>query len=525
MVVRTIFRPSHETSSDGVLRDTTPYAQRLAQIGAYPQRAPDGTWRVPQETLIPVLDAYVTRSKNLLHDSAGFEPTLQFFLTNEREFAQAIAPIQNRGDAFVGVGQMLPFTYAGWQGAEHAYVLDCNGLIPFGFTPLYGLMQAMATNRREFASILLGRPLLADARHPRPEQTGTELLAEMRHIPRDPAFTEAIVGTLAQLIADRGPLQDNTVIHRAVRGWWDLFGKTHAVWPNPDAHNALEVSLNTDDTGRGTALSSETALQQERALMIDNRITGVASNIMNGGMAFLQRDLIRRRIPLGALHLSNLEDTIVGGENASFSPTPPTPEQVGGWYRMLSLLPNAADALVITAPHTMDTTAEVMSKYLARAVALQAPNREAGVAARAFFDFRTKILILLKQYSLTRLVAAIMPLSEESRSLRNILHRRFAFEIDEGITYPRHWGETLLRRDYAFQELPPEQQELFVNNLEHIGFLERSPKMPAPTPEPDASDTHDEIDWFETANDIDCLSAPYVPPFFSSWAMGSLPMI
>ena len=132
--------------------------QRLSVNGAMPRRSGTG-WEAPFREISGLIKGYMNRSAPFMPNSESPSTVKEILLSDETDFTSAIKYIHDIGDVFIGLGTLLPITYAAWQGASHAYIVNSDPDIARIFTPLYGALLCMARDRTEFLSLLSGKPI------------------------------------------------------------------------------------------------------------------------------------------------------------------------------------------------------------------------------------------------------------------------------------------------------------------------------------------------------------------------------
>ena len=455
--------------------DVTRYAEALRANGAYPVHGAMG-WRMDCTALDHLAESYFNRSRRFFSPSSDFSSGLNFFLTNETDYPSAIQSIRGVGGVFAGVGRILPITYAAWQGAGRVYVVDKKALIPMGFVPLYGAMLTMARNRAELLSVLVGRPI-SDSTNISEADSPAKLCDTVMSRPYDNRFADAVASGLARILARNLRQVNCSSVRVALRDWISKLSRSfvHRRASLQDDQSPAWLLTRTDHEGRGGALSSERAFRQERALFLESRVTGVADDLITGGLRSIGRDVRASGERLGVVYVSNVEDLLLF--NYLFDERSPDPGTRPGrtqryydFYRMLSELPDAEETLVISAKKRRTTSVDRLGQYVRRSIPLKLDVDSAASAAKDFYRMRTDVAFL-KQFPLAERLDRI------ARSLRS--RQRFNTAVQEtsflfkGAPVDRSALEARLDERFGSMGIPScgWWLNMFLDNMEELGVV------------------------------------------------------
>jgi len=297
-----------------LVREAPAPSEYLIGQGAYPVRNGDGRWTVPVDRIRPLLEAYFERYLALTNPENsifyGWRGGKNYFLTSSRGYATLLPHIEEKGGLFLGTGMLLPFTFAAWQNASHAFIVDRDASIPFGFTPLYGALLAMAPTRAQFLSIIGGIPiseeqirLIQKPRHDEFRYRGRDLIDAIRYLPKDDSFSEEVKRILIETIvgsARVGGTNFSGEVGKAVEQW------IGALWPPAFYVTATEYERGFEN-GYGDLLFTDEAYQKERLLFLEGRVSGVAADMAGPDMNMVAGAIEALGQRLGLLYLSTVE--------------------------------------------------------------------------------------------------------------------------------------------------------------------------------------------------------------------------
>ncbi|MFA4875428.1 MAG: hypothetical protein WC956_07820 [bacterium] len=433
------------------------------------------------EPALPIIDAYLERSKGLVNPGAQFFSPSPFFVTDEPRNPVALSSIKGKGGACIGIGQSLSLTYAAWLGAHHAYVIDLNGHVPFSFVPAYGSLLCMARSRLEFLSLVLGIPI--------PESFGIQ--SENTDSPQrifdmilgcgsfDQDFFKSVSIAIATAIASRGPLSDNGVIFQAVQGWLSRFGTEY----RNDIQNQeipLEALQLSDKEGQGRLLSTETAFQRKRRLFMEGRLTGVAGDITDGCLLDVSLDMIARKLSAQVVYLANAEAWIMdhamhaveeGGPDAQAMQL----KRIVSFYSDLNCIPSAPDALLISANTLMHTWVGRLRRYLKLSFPPGRPELDAAKAAVEFFPIRTHAGSMQNK-SPARIIHSLVMAHELPLKVSQRLRIALVAVADIFEGHPPDAATVRLRLSKdpsTIGMFEPWEIELLINNLQELRVVEK----------------------------------------------------
>jgi len=447
----------------------------------YPIRVA-GQWQMDMGPLAPALDGYFERTNRFVHEtsySASIDGDT--FLTNEEDYPAALGAIADRGGAYVGVGELMSFTYPAWQGAHHAYAVDRNRDIPLGFVPMYGALLAMAQNRLEFLSLVSGRPIPQDLRSSPPEGTDyEELIAIAGLYEHDAEFFDIVTAGLTTAIASRLPEGARRSTDHAVRTWMKRF-RNDLAFPKPklmsegdwlsyfwNSGARLKLLGLADGQGRGGTLASEEAFQRERELFLEGRITGVAASLGRGGF-----ELVRAAMgedEASVVYLSNVEH--MHHQNLINGSEPGLEEKLLNFYAGLNDLPGAAESLLISADGRRPT---VVSDLMESADAVYPIGMRAGegaLAFRALYPLRSAVLKQLDR-PLDERIRALFNYPDIDPLLQRLLtHAASIFHGQRPLRYDEAMGGLIRECPPFATKMPPQLRTMFMSNLILLGVVE-----------------------------------------------------
>ena len=276
-------------------------SEELWERGAYPQRVNGGSWVVPTDLFLPITDAYLKRSIALTGDEpvgifehSSFDPD---FLTNEESYPDVIADIEKRGDVYIGTTRAVSFTFPAAQRATHAFVVDYDPKVPFGFTIVWGMLMLMAPDRAHFLSLLFGAPLMPDRQGNFEEMSGEDLILEIRKHAHDAGFSSAVHSAILSSAVDISYPYSLPAVESMLKGLVKFFSKPES----------LNVLAGQDGAGRGGPLFSERAYQNERRLFFEGRMTGVVTDLAGDGMNPVIGAIEALGQRVGVVYVSNVE--------------------------------------------------------------------------------------------------------------------------------------------------------------------------------------------------------------------------
>ncbi len=321
----------------------------------------------------PLVESYFSRSLPLANASSSYAHGKGIFLTNESQFPRAIASIEDAGGAYIGVGQLMSFAYPAWQRAEHAYAVDLNRLVPFGFIPMFGALLCMAEGRAAFTALISGRdPGAAAALSARDPETILEAIRGQR--PDERSFNALIRG-LQVMIAERLPPGARTTTTSTIQYWMQQLRRSceHHRPNDPDFPGYFGRMSQSDGAGRGGPLASDASYQRCRELFLQRRITGIASDLFRGGLAAARADVKSRGLSLRTLYISNIEGLAMnsGVPSLCACERPDAEEEFEELCRLYASLRIASatrTVRLITANALSPTIARPLQRFLERAI-------------------------------------------------------------------------------------------------------------------------------------------------------------
>ena len=321
----------------------------------------------------PVIDGYFARSIPLTTPSSSYAHGKGIFLTNESQFPRAIAPIEDAGGAYVGVGQLMSFTYPAWQQARHAYAVDLNRLVPLGFIPMFGALLCMATDRAAFISLISGRdPVAAPFVN---GEAPESLLEAIRGERADERAFDALIRGLMEMIAERLPPGARTTTASTIQYWMQQLKRSceHHRPNDPDFPGYFGRMAQADAAGRGALLASDESYRRSRELFLEGRITGIASDLFRGGLAAARADFRARGLVLRTLYISNIEGLAMnsGVPSLCACERPDAAEEFDELCRLYASLRIASasgDVRLITANALSPTIVRPLGRFLERAI-------------------------------------------------------------------------------------------------------------------------------------------------------------
>lgn len=321
----------------------------------------------------PVVDSYFARSLPLANPSSSYSCGKGIFLTNESQFPRAIASIDGTGGAYVGVGQLLSFTYPAWQRAAHAYAVDLNRLVPFGFIPMFGALLCMAETRAGFISLISGRdPEMTAAMNAADPEA---LLEGIRRERADDHLFDQLVRGLVEMIAERLQPGARVATAEAIRYWMRQLKRSCERHPpiDQDFPGYFNRLIQADAAGRGAPLASDESYRRCRELFLQGRITGIASDLFRGGLAAARADIAARGLTLQTLYISNIEGLAMnsGVPSLCACERPDAQDEFEELCRLYGSLRHAASstaAQLITANALSPTIVRPLSIFLERAI-------------------------------------------------------------------------------------------------------------------------------------------------------------
>ncbi|MBN1283670.1 MAG: hypothetical protein JXA24_07870 [Proteobacteria bacterium] len=456
--------------------DSTAHAERLREQGAYPERA-FGRWRADAQSLKHVMEGYFDRSKPMISAGSDSSSKVDFFLTNERGYTSAIGSIKDNGGAFVGVGRCVPVTYAAWQNASHAYVVDRKAAIPLGFTPIYGAWLCMAGSRIEFLSLILGRPL---QRTINAEGFSAEDIVDIvQSMPFDASFARSVVSAIASTFTISARTSGVHSLKGVLMEWMAKLDKAfyrHRRSTGEEMNPAAAL-MRHDPQGRGGALSSDASFMRQRDVFLEGRITGVSGDMIEGGLDIVEADMRRRGERLGALYISNIEDLLLF--NYLFDERKPDVytrvlrvQRYYDFYRRIAAVPDAEDAFVISAKKRRVTSVDRVARYVRRSIPLELGVDQATNAAKDFYRLRVDVEFLKG-----------FPLMERLERISKSCRSRHRFNIAlsvlrsifRGSAVNREAFEARLAKEFDRKGLERSGwwERMFVENLEELGLVTR----------------------------------------------------
>lgn len=277
-------------------------AEELIRGGAYPYATSSRSWaEIKRELLEPILEGYFERTRYFSPDVTIPEEqdTLPgYFLTGEWNYAQTLPKIANTGDVYIGVNRALNSTFAAWAGVDHAFGVDIDRTIPFGFLPLWNLLLAVAPSRVHFVALALGRPLRSYPSEHFEEVSGEQIVKWVEARSYNSAYSMSLRRILASIIEAASGVRGAE--HLALMSLEKLLSTPHELFK----------LAQTNAQGQGGLLSSEEAYRRERDLFLQGRMTGVLADLATTGINKLFGVLKAMDLSLGLLYLSNVEQWI-----------------------------------------------------------------------------------------------------------------------------------------------------------------------------------------------------------------------
>jgi len=407
----------------------------------------------------------------------------EILISDENDFVSAIEHIHDLGDAFIGVGTFLPFIYAAWQSASHAYVANHHTDIARIFVPLYGSLLCMGKNRIEFLSALSGRPIPEDdAWLPKGEYTPAELCKAVRALPKDHSFESVISTTIGMSIASRSPAGWADRARDLTDNWF-----TQLRWTFNEGAPEIESQesplwplIQSDGKGRGGPLVSEESFQRHRRLFLRERVTGVGSGVDNFGISAMREDMAEEGLRPKVVYLSNVEDVLFQDLALGVMPVSnqlDVSARLTVLYSDLSSLDPDKDVLLISAKHLYPTTVDDAFEYTRAAYATNAPFSKRDEAYKSMQFFRLAVARAKRfikgqdKPSLNARLNGLINDVDVDRRMQNILIHMKSIFHGSPIDFS-HLKRSLMKENYEFRELLSDsEREIFLHNMVLLGIV------------------------------------------------------
>jgi hypothetical protein len=462
--------------------------QRLSVNGAMPKRSGIG-WEAPMREISVLIKGYMNRSAPFMPDSEPPSEVKEIRLSDETDFVSAIEYIHDKGGAFIGVGTLLPFIYAAWQNASHAYIVNSNPDIARIFTPLYGALLCMAKNRTEFLSLLSGRPVPEeDGWRPEGKLAPAELFKAVKAWPEDRSFESVITTTIRMAIGSRSPTRWADRARDLTENWF-----TQLRWTFRDGapeiesqENPLWPLIQRDSEGRGGPLVSEESFQRHRRLFLKGRVTGLSSGVDNFGISIVGDDMIENGRRPRVIYLSNVEDELFQDLVLDKTQAPgelDTSARIMILYSDLNALDFDNDILLISAKGLCPTAVDDAIEYAKAAYALETlPSKRDEtyksthnlrlVAARAKRSTRREEIFPLH----ARLTAMINDEDIDPKLQKILTHVKSVFHGNPiGFS---HLRRSLMNESNEFREqLNDSEKDIFLYNMVLLGIARMPGKV------------------------------------------------
>jgi hypothetical protein len=281
-----------------LVRATPTPGRELVETGAYPIRTGNDEWIVAVDRFYPVMDSYLRRSVSISSNNVKMRSILVTdFLTNEGDYPSVLSSIDGIGGAYVGTTRALSFTFPAVQKASHAFVVDYDAKVPFGFTAVWGALLCMAPTRAHFLSLLFGMPIPESFLDRYMQMGGEELIFQIWTRPQSESFMSAVEEAIDATTVVGSYLYSPLAVTEVKKGLL-RFEKIPQF---------LNVLTKADADGRGGLLSSEAAYRRERNLFLEGRMTGVAADITSSDMELVFGAVAALGEKVGAIYVSNIE--------------------------------------------------------------------------------------------------------------------------------------------------------------------------------------------------------------------------
>lgn len=424
-------------------------SEELASNGAYPVRTDDG-WEVPLENLRPIIDSYFERTRILTgRGEIHFDGVPSYLLTNETNYPSVLSGIVNLGGAFVGVGALLSLTIPVWQGAKHAFVVDYNAAIPFGITPLLGALFAMAPTRAHFVSLILGRPIEQEVVDQTLNLNGVKISYVIQDEYSDRKFIETLEQSLAAMIGNAAERKEAYDVTRQ--------------WLRALRQNVSQIfKLSRQDyAGHGGPLANEESYNRYRDLFLENRVTGLASNLAGPEILRIEAALRAMDLPLASIYVSNTESWLSDQEDVM--------EPIN-YYRNLRRFGALGNPLIISSLYVREPMLFDLKSYLRRAVPFSVPSEVGSQIALAFRLLRYFIMRKdAKGLSMEEIFKAM-----KARALGTLVDSLLASvkRLDEPLPADLDITHShLIEDNTTYRKLPKEVQRMFLLNLMDLGAV------------------------------------------------------
>lgn len=434
---------------------------QLREKGAYPIW--DGEdWLIRGDVakqLHIVVDSYFRRSRALstLTFREGADVFIpEWFLTNESSYPNVLRRIQNIGGAYVGVGRSLNFTFPAWQNTSHAFVVDQDLGVPFGFVPMWGTLMCMATSPSQFLSLILGKPLTGPRVGRFSQLSGCTLLEAFANVPFDEDFANAVGAILASVVDKR---KEDEEVYEVMTGWLSslrsFMGELY--------HLYLE-----DEEGRGGPISSVESYGRERRLFLEGRMTGIGANLAAKNLHMINGAL-RAVGGAGLIYISNAEEWIF--EDVDYGGDPELP---WNFYRNLSAMRRTSDLnpLLVTSVAHYDPVVVGFDEYLERSRPVKDITDKNSQFIRELYVLRRTVLsqaAKLRHLPPKKDIVATV-LSSTEGSIWRVLRDVRSHIPDR----PMGWEQfqnMMRRRSAAYRELPAGVRKAVALNLMDLGVV------------------------------------------------------
>jgi len=456
--------------------------QRLSVEGAMPRRCGSG-WDMSMRDISVLIKGYMNRSAPFMPDREPPSAVQEILLSDENDFISAIETIHDLGDAFIGVGTLLPFIYAAWQNASHAYVANPHLDVARIFVPLYGALLCIGRNRIEFLSALSGRPIPeGDEWFPKGEVTPAELCMAVSALPKDHSFESVISTTIGISIASRSPKGWAERARELVDNWFTQLRWTfNKGAPEIDSQeNPLWPLIQSDSKGRGGPLVSEESYQRHRRLFLQGRVTGVGSGVDDFGISTVSDDMADEGLRPRVVYLSNVEDVLFQDLALNVKPASnqlDVSARLTVLYSDLFSLDPEGGALLISAKHLYPTTVDDVHEYTRAAYATNTPFPKRDEAYKSMYFFRLaaarakRFIKVQQKSSLYARLDSLINDADMDQRMQNILIQTKSIFHGSPIDFS-YLKRSLMKESHEFRELLSDsEKEIFLHNMVLLGIV------------------------------------------------------
>lgn len=412
-----------------------------------------GSYEVNMSRIRPVLYSYFERTRALTGtNEIDFDGVPSFGLTNEKFVPAVLRRITGAGGAYAGVGAIQSFVYPAITGASHAFAVDKNASVPFGFVPFWGLLYAMSPTRAHFMALLLSRVIGPDIAENLKSAGGEEVIREVEDLDYSGRVRTAFRDALQRTIAHAS--NDERAVRSAVQ-WYDRIGSDH--------FELLRI-YNSDTEG---LLTSEEAYQQQRELFLNGLISGMVADWASHEMNALFGALKATGLPLGLVFISNLENWF-----PKYHMEPKDMERINALYGNLERMSRSGSPLVISSIDISEPRLYDLQGFIARTYATGLPAGTAAPYHPSFVSLREMVRIFDGQLSIEQRLEAAYA-SMPYRFMKPLLeHVRRIFR-DNGNRALKMDGfeRALSERSDVYRNLPPEVRNVMKLNMMDMGVI------------------------------------------------------